>query len=263
MGTKESRRPQAQGTRRDARRRDRPARRGAILPAIILAVLVAVAPVHAGAQGAGQGDLGPLLIEQPYPYEAKDVALTDMLHELSHKTGLPVVVGAGVSGRADIANVGGSVRSLLDGLADAGRVSWWFDGAAVHVEPAEMTSRLLPLNGVRAEDLRAALRAVGMTAGEYPMIAEPGARLIRIVAPQGYVDMVEQTIAALAAEAKSKGTAALPVIIRGPGRARQMPLRSPGWAAAPYAAAPYAAGRAPAQAAAVPPHPSDPFMEQR
>lgn len=261
----ESARAQAQGNRRVAGAHGaRPG--GGDLSAIVLALLVALVPLAAPAQDRAETDMRALLVEQPFPYEAKDVTLTEMLHDLSHKTGVPVVVGDGVSGRVDIANLGGSVRTLLDALTDQGRISWWFDGAAVHVEQPQMASRLLPLNGVRVEDLRAALRAVGMTAGEYPMIAEPGSRLVRIVAPQGYVEMVEQTIAALAAEAKAKeAPALLPIIIRGPGRARPARLRSPaGVAPAAPSAAPFApataSGGAPAQAA---PFPSYPTMEQR
>lgn len=204
--------------------------------------------------------MGGLLIEQPFPYEAKDVALTEMLHELSQKTGLPVVVGSGLSGRADIANLGGSIRSLLDGLSSEGQVSWWFDGAAVHVEAPQMVSRLLPLNGVRAEDLRAALRAVGMTGGEYPMIAEPGARMVRIVAPQGYAEMVEQTIAALSAEAKAKTTGTLPIIIRGPGRAHDARRRPQPYSQPPYQATDDAAR---AGVASGVPFQTDPQKDQR
>lgn len=239
--------------------------------ALFMGLSAAIAP-PAAAQALGDSEMRVLLLEQPFPYQAKDVALTEMLHEMSQKTGLPVVVGDGVSGRAAMDNVGGTVRSLLDGLAQDGRVSWWFDGAAVHVEGPQMVSRLLPLNGVRVADLDQALRAVGLTGAEYPILAEPGARMARIVAPPGYIDAVEQTIAALAAEAAPKAPAALPIIIRGPGRAAQRNRRlapaqpvpygygAPAGAAPAYPAPAYPVPADPAGAA---PYPTDPRKESR
>lgn len=238
---------------------------------VVLSLIVAPLPLAAQAEGSVDSpasaavpaiddpEMRVLLLEQPFPYEAKDVALTELLHEMSQKTSLPIVVGDGVSGRADVSNVGGSVRQLLDRLSDDGRVRWWFDGAAVHVEGPVMVSRLLPLQGVHPSDLREALRAIGLTANEYPMLAGGDARMVRIVAPQGYVDAVEQTIAALAAEVAPKAPAALPIIIRGPGRAR--PQRDPrGWdprAVDPGYNAPYP-GAAPAA-----PYQTDPRKESR
>lgn len=206
---------------------------GRLVLAGFLALTMGLAPLRGASQAPDDGAMRVLLLEQPFPYEAKDVALTEMLHEMSQKTGLPVIVGEGVSGRAEVSNLRGSVRDLLQRLAEDGRISWWFDGAAVHVEAAAMVSRLLPLKGVRPADLREALRGVGLTANEYPMLAEGNARMVRIVAPQGYVEAVQQTIDALAAELAPKGPASLPVIIRGPGRARAGGRTD--WAMPPYA----------------------------
>ena len=199
---------------------------------LVIALGRASSALPAPVQGAGDQTFRALLLEQSFPYQAKDVTLTDLMHEMSRRTGLPVVVGDGLTGRADVQNADGSVRGLLDRLADEGRIAWWFDGAAVHVEGPALVSRLLPLAGVRPADLDKALRAVGLTATEYPMLAEPDSHMIRIVAPPGYVETVEQTIAALAAD-KAPVAQELPIIIRGPGSA----ARRPGaWAPGSYGA---------------------------
>lgn len=206
-------------------------------------------------QGAEDETFRALLLEQSFPYQAKDVTLTDLMHEMSRRTGLPVVVGDGLTGRADVQNADGSVRGLLDRLADEGRIAWWFDGAAVHVEGPALVSRLLPLDGVRPADLDKALQAVGLTATEYPMLAQPDSHMIRIVAPPGYVETVEQTIAALAADKAPAGAQALPVIIRGPGSA----ARRPGaWAPGGYGAGPVPTGADPAINPGLPPYPGAP-----
>lgn len=154
-------------------------------------------------------------------------------------------------------NADGSVRGLLDRLADEGRIAWWFDGAAVHVEGPALVSRLLPLDGVRPADLDKALQAVGLTATEYPMLAQPDSHMIRIVAPPGYVETVEQTIAALAADKAPAGAQALPVIIRGPGSAARRPGALP-WMPGAYGAPPVAQGAAPVPHPGAPLHPGAP-----
>lgn len=185
-----------------------------------LAVLV-LAGVGLVALPARAQPVDRFVLDQPFPYAAKDVTLTTMLHEMAQKTQVPVIPAQGLAGRGDLDNSGGSLRDALDRLGAQGLALWWFDGAAVHVEPPEaLTSRLIALQGVTMADLRGQLRTLRMDDPRWPLIGGADAQMVRLVAPQGYVQAIEAVIAALAQAQASRDAAGLPVIIRGPGRGR-------------------------------------------
>ncbi|GLS81601.1 hypothetical protein [Paracoccus marinus] len=198
---------------------------------IVLALTLAAKLSVPGAAWAQAGDepgwaLDDLaVLYQPFPYEAKDVALTDMLQQMTIKTGVPVIAAQGLAGRVSVANGSGSLRDALDQVSGDAGLLWWFDGAAVHVEPASaMTSRLLPLQGVSMPALREQLDAVGMAHTSYRMIANDRASVVRVVAPRGYTDALAEVIAAMAAERSARadgGRSGMPLIIRGPARQRR------------------------------------------
>lgn len=198
---------------------------------LVLAISLA-AGLHCSANAQAQSGSEPgwalddlAILYQPFPYEAKDVALTDMLQQMTMKTGVPVIAAQGLAGRVDVSNSSGSLRDALDQVAGDAGLLWWFDGAAVHVEPASaMTSRLLPLQGITMPDLREQMDAVGMAHTDYRMIANDRASVVRVVAPRGYTDALAEVIAAMAAERSARADGSrgdLPVVIRGPARQRR------------------------------------------
>ncbi|RMC34933.1 hypothetical protein C9E81_12655 [Paracoccus alkanivorans] len=170
---------------------------------------------------AGQGVLVMQkdILAHPFPYRANDVQIEAVLQEMTQKTDIPVIAAEGVGGRVTISNPDGSLRDALDDMASQGHMVWWFDGVAVHVEPAgTVVSRLIGLDGVPVDELRNQMRELGLSDPHYPLRAGAEAGMIRVVAPQGYIDavseLVEHMAAASAPDAKSKG---LPTIIRGNG----------------------------------------------
>lgn len=157
------------------------------------------------------------VLESPFPYRANDVQIEALLQEMTQKTGVPVMAAKGSDGRVTLSNPDGSLRDALDGMARQGQVVWWFDGVAVHVEPAEtVVSQLIGLDGVSVGELRNEMRELGLSDPQYPLRAGAEAGMIRIVAPQGYIDAVSELAthmaAARAPDAVQKG---LPTIIRG------------------------------------------------
>lgn len=198
------------------------------LPGLLaLGLVLIVTPLRAQ-------DAGRLILEQPFPYTAKDMTIQNMLLEMAHKTTVPIIPAAGLSGRADLENSTGSLRDALEDLSGRGLALWWFDGAAIHVEPPEaMTSKLLPLQNVPMADLRRELRAVGLDSPEWPLLGAPDAGIARLVAPQGYVQAVEAVISAMAARQQARGQSGLPLIIRGPGRLRDRITPPPAVLSAP------------------------------
>lgn len=113
-------------TRNDWRDRGRVA---LIVLALTLAAKLSV-PGTAWAQAGDEpgwalDDLAVLY--QPFPYEAKDVALTDMLQQMTIKTGVPVIAAQGLAGRVSVANGSGSLRDALDQVSGDAGLLWWFD----------------------------------------------------------------------------------------------------------------------------------------
>lgn len=153
----------------------------------------------------------------PFPYEAKEVSIEAMLQDLTRKTQVPVISTKPLSGRVTISNQSGTLRDVLEALTDQGQALWWFDGSAIHLEPISSTvSQLIPLQGIRVDLLLSQLRAVGLENPQYPIRAASDAEMIRLVAPQAYVDAVSEVIATMAAaRSASGGRSGLPNIIRG------------------------------------------------
>ena len=212
------------------------------------------APLHAqDATPQGQVDaagvrnelaeFGMLMLAQPFPYEARDVAVTEVVRQMAQRTGVPVIAAEGLAGRVSVDNAGGTLRDVLDSLTEGGQAVWWFDGAAVHVEPpGAVVSRLIPLQGVRLADLRAQVKALQMDDSDWPLIASGDASAVRVVGPQGYAEAIVELVAALAANVAARPEPQLPVIIRGPGRRRGggMPwTASPAYPPAFYPTGPY------------------------
>lgn len=189
-----------------------------LLWGLVLLVIAGFGPVLPPAQGQPADGF---VLERPFPYSAKDETLLTMLHAMTQKTRVPVIPAEGVSGRGNLDNSGGSLRDALDQLTQGGLGLWWFDGAAVHVEPpTALTSRLISLRGVPLPMLKHQLRVLGLEDDRWPLIGGGDARMARLVAPQGYAEAVEAVIASLTERPGARGEDTLPVIIRGPGRLR-------------------------------------------
>lgn len=162
---------------------------------------------------------GNEMLDRPFPYEANEVRIEAMLLDLTNRTGVPVIAADGLGGTVSLSNAGGSARDALADLTRQGRAVWWFDGSAIHVEPASaMTSRLVGLDGFGVGDLQGQMRQIGLDDPQYPLRAGPDAEMVRVVAPRGYVDAVAELAAHMAA-ARARDAAAperpLPQIIRG------------------------------------------------
>lgn len=252
------------------------ARPSRVAAALVLACLWLAGPGAGGAraQDAGPADILPndtapadparvrgeldsfglLMLAQPFPYEARDVAVSEVIRQMSLRSGIPMIAAEGLSARVNVANAEGTLRDVLDSLATGGQIVWWFDGAAVHVEPpSALVSRLVPLKGVPLSELRAQMQALQMDETAWPLVASGDAQAVRVVGPQGYADAVAELVAALAAGVEAVADDRLPIIIRGPGR-RRGPLGAGGWTADPASpAVPYPAAPYPAPPSSVPP----------
>ena len=186
---------------------------------MLLAITVLALPAQATPAGQGTQGAGPL--ERPFPYEATEVEIEAMLKDVTAKTGVPVILPERIRGGITLSNPQGSLRDALDAMARQGGAVWWFDGMAVHVEPAAaMVSRLIALDGFTIDELRGQMAATGLDDRQYPLRAAEGAEMVRVVGPRGYADAVAELAAHMAQRRKPEAKAApraLPTVIRGRG----------------------------------------------
>ncbi|TWI35147.1 type III secretion protein C [Paracoccus sulfuroxidans] len=156
------------------------------------------------------------VLENPFPYEAKEVGVEAMLQDLTRKTQVPVIVSKPIGGKLTLSNQDGSVRDALNMMSDQGQGIWWFDGSAVHVEPpGSIVSQLIGLDGITVTQLRDQMRAVGLENEQFPLRADANAEMVRIVAPQGYVDAVAELITHMVESRNPETGGHMPRIIRG------------------------------------------------
>lgn len=203
-------------TARKNLRRARAARFCSAPRAFVLAcVLMSAIPACVGAQIMSDANQQLFM---PFPYEAKGAEAKSVLQDISRNVGIPMIIDAKISGNVDLSNARGSVRDALDTVTGQTNSVWWFDGAAVHVEPASaLVSRLIGLNGITFGQLQAQIKAIGLEDPQYPLRASPNAEMVRIVAPAGFADAVETLANHMAELRHAEGPERIgrPVILRG------------------------------------------------
>ena len=137
----------------------------------------------------------------PFNYAVVDQDLRQTLSEFGRNLGLAVEMSDAVRGRVRNMAAAGTAGAFLDALAARYDLVWYLDGAALHIATAgEIGSKILALNGVAASRLQQALSQLGTSDPRLTLHASQEARLVTVSGPPDYVDFVEQTITALAAE---------------------------------------------------------------
>ena len=156
------------------------------------------------------------VLARPFPYEGQGVTVDAILTDITRKAGVPVIKAAKFNTTMDLSNPDGTVREALNSVTDSGDVVYWFDGRAVHVEPAAaLESRLIGLDGFTFDALQKQIEEVGLDDPQYPLSAGRNAQMVRVVAPKGYADAVAELAAHMAKTRKEGGET--PRIIRGRG----------------------------------------------
>ncbi|SMO45689.1 hypothetical protein [Paracoccus laeviglucosivorans] len=181
--------------------------------------MLGLQPAVSAAQGFASLDED--VLERPFPYQANGVRIEAMLQDLTAKTQVPVIPSETLGGTVSMSSPDGTLRDALGEISRQAGAIWWFDGRAVHVEPAaNMVSRLIGLDGFTVQDLRDQMREIGLEDPQYPLRAGPDAEMARVVAPRGYVDAVAELAAHMAAarQPEKQGPEKdMPRVIRGRG----------------------------------------------
>lgn len=154
-----------------------------------------------GAQGAGWTD-PQLILQRPFPYQTRDADIRDVLQEMMQRVQVPAIAADGVSGRVSLLDPDSSLQDALDAIAGQSNAIWWFDGGAIHLEPADsLDSRLIPLDGISPEDLQREMQETGLAQRRFPL--RPGRDTLRVIGPRGYTDAVADLASHMAARRKA------------------------------------------------------------
>lgn len=174
----------------------------------LLAALGALALVGgAGAstdQGAG--------LDAPYAVQASNQALTEVLDRFSADHGLTLKTSGHATSAWRTTKLDGWLRAstgraFLEQLAHAHGFSWFIAERTLYVGGAHDSSvERIPLNGLRADDARTALEAVGIYDGRFGWGALAGQDVVLVGGPLAYRAIVRRFLAGQPAASTARAT---------------------------------------------------------
>jgi hypothetical protein len=148
-----------------------------------------------------------------YRLSTSGTNLTDVLRDLSSATGVPIAAGphlAGtVEGRFDLAP-----QRFLDMLANAYGLTWYYDGAVLHVDAAaDQRSLTLRLNYAQPAALHALLKGIGDDDPRFPLADNtPSPGLVTVRGPAAYVALVGKLARQIDGGARAKVVTAVRMV---------------------------------------------------
>ena len=151
----------------------------------------------AGGPAAAQGLLDG---GESAPYTIVEQDLPEVLTQFAAAHGVPVAIDPGVSGTVTGLSDRFTPREFLDRLAALHGLSWFHDGAAIHVGPvSENRTVVVDLGAVDRDALEAALEDMGLDDPALGLEADDRTGIGVVSGPPRYVEMVEGAYAILAA----------------------------------------------------------------
>ena len=126
-----------------------------------------------------------------YTLVARDMDLRVALDTFATAEGLSIVMSSHVSGTfsGDFRDVPAS--EFLDKIATLHNLIWYYDGAAIYVYGAgEIQALLINLQYMKAEEVRAMLKELGVEDNRFPLKTTSNDELIMVSGPPRYVQLV-------------------------------------------------------------------------
>lgn len=140
-------------------------------------------------------------LDAPYAFHASNQALTEVLDRFSIDHGLKLKMTASVKASGRTTQLDGWLRAptgraFLEQLAHAHRFSWFIAERTLYVGgPRDSSVERMPLNGLRADDARAALEAVGIYDERFGWGELTGQEVVLVRGPQAYRALVRRFLA--------------------------------------------------------------------
>ncbi|MBY5378370.1 type III secretion protein (plasmid) [Rhizobium leguminosarum] len=165
--------------------------------ACFLAVLFASARVDAASPG---------WFATPYNYVVLDQGVRIALIEFGRNLGLPVVVSDKIDGRIRGRIDAKTAGQFVDQVANANGLTWYFDGAVLHVSSdEEFTTRVIDVGRLQPDAVAKEMRAVGFADERFSLQSSPNGNSIRVSGPPAYVNIVGQLVESMQPESSVNG----------------------------------------------------------
>jgi type III secretion protein C len=152
-------------------------------------------------------------------YSVVDQDLRDVVAGIAAQLGLRAVISPHVHGQVHGRLPAAAAVTMLDRLGALYGFDWYYDDRTLFVTAYdEAVSKIMPLGPVSANELVQTLQELGVSDNRWPVRIAPASGVAAVDGPPHYAVLVDQTLAALTAGAKSgvtevhvfRGTAASP-----------------------------------------------------
>ena len=131
-----------------------------------------------------------------YTLTARNLSVLEALDSFGVAQGIPVISSAAVGGRFSGNFNQVPAAEFLDRFATMHNLAWYYDGASIYVYGAsEIRTALTDLAFMKAEDVRALLRELGVEDERFPIKTASNDEIILVSGPPRYVELVLETIA--------------------------------------------------------------------
>ena len=130
-----------------------------------------------------------------YSLIARQMALREAFDTFGVTEGLSVVTSEQVQGSFSGDFVDMPAQEFLERMCTVHNLIWYYDGAALYIcSSGEVVSQLIDLAYMKAGDVRAMLRELGVEDSRFPIKTANDDELIMVSGPPRYVELVLQTI---------------------------------------------------------------------
>ena len=131
-----------------------------------------------------------------YSLNARQMNVRSALETFGVAEGVPIIMSEAVTGVFSGSFADVPAAEFLDRLATVHNLVWYYDGATIFVNASsETTSMLLDLKYMKAGDVLAMLRELGVEDRRFPIKTAQNGELIMVSGPPRYVQLVAETIA--------------------------------------------------------------------
>ena len=161
----------------------------------LLRMALAVLAIGCGAPGAMASTNAIPWRIPTYTLTARAMPVRQALETFGVAEGVPVLLSEAAQGV-----VSGEFRDVpamefLDRIVTVNNLVWYYDGASIYVNSSsETTSLLLDLKYMKASEVLAMLRELGVEDGRFPIKTAQDGELIMVSGPPRYVQLVAETI---------------------------------------------------------------------
>lgn len=160
---------------------------------LALPLAISVSAVAATAHSA------PLTFSnRPLGYTVVDQSLHDLLADIGVKLNVHVNVSDAIQGTVHGKQPALPAAAFLNRLGRIYGFSWYYDGTTLYFfADSEVTSRFVDLGNISPVALNDALSDLGIADPRWPIRSSPAAGLAVVQGPPRYIELVQQTLAAL------------------------------------------------------------------